>query len=76
MVGEDRSNLYAFKLDVALRLHAETIRDIWVGEPGVTATLTFTQFLSFDAEQVQCCFTSTETIRANRYRGTRDGPEL
>ena len=49
---------------------AETIRDIWVGEPGGTATLTSIQLLSFDTEQVQCCFTSSETIRADRYRGT------
>ena len=44
------------------RSHKDHFRD---GEPR-TATATFTQLQTSDTEQVQCCFTSTETIRTIR----------
>ena len=51
-------------------MSTETVRTVRDGRPR-TATLTFTQHLSFVSDSsVQCCFTSAETVTV---RTVRDG---
>ena len=67
----DRHPLYVHTVrlphEVLLYVHRDH-KDLWTGEPSTT-TSTSTQLLSSDI--VQCCFTSTETIRTIMDGGTR-----